>query len=152
MALTKNGKRIGMAAHTEKREAHEYIEWKKYIARKDAEQAECVRELKIMQACERVFGGLSVQWYDSPAIPDRGYARDRIALIRAWAKEQVQIARAITPQIEENMDIIHELVKASEYADAPASYDQPDPHAVVESYMIDRQITDAWASIPEVEL
>ena len=152
MALTMNGKRIGMAAHTEKREAREYIEWQNHLARKSAEQEECERELKIMKACERVFGDLFVQWYDSPAIPDRGYARDRIALIRAWAKEQVQIARTITQQIEEDMDIIHELVKASEYADAPASYDQPDPHAVVESYILDRQITDAWASIPEIEL
>ena len=152
MALTKNGKRIGMAAHTEKREAREYIEWQNHLARKSAEQEECERELKIMKACERVFGDLFVQWYDSPAIPDRGYARDRIALIRAWAKEQTQTARSVTPQIEEDMDIVHELVKASLYADDPTRYDITDPHAVVESYILDRQITDAWASIPEIEL
>lgn len=152
MSLTKHGNRIGMAAHTEKREARENIEWQNHLARKAAEQAECEREWKIMQACERVFGDRFVEWYDSPAVPSHGFARDRIALIRAWAKEQVQTARAITPQIEEDMDIIHELIKAARYATGDIHYDTTDPHAIEESSKIDRQITDAWASIPEIEL
>lgn len=152
MARTRNNQFIGMAAHYEKRDQRDLIDWQNRLARKRAEERECVRERKIMQGCVNVFGDLFVQWYDSPAVPDEGYARDRIALIRAWAREQLRIAHSITPQMEEDMDIIHELVRASEYSDAQTSYDQPDPHAVIESYLIDRQITDAWADIPEIEL
>lgn len=152
MARTRNNKFIGMAAHAQRLDDRRMIDYQNHLARKRAEQDDVALEWKIMQGCANVFGDLFIQWYDSPAVPTHGTARDRIARIRAWAREQLRIAHSITPQMEEEMGIVHELVKVSEYADAQTSYDQPDPHAVIESYLIDRQITDAWADIPEIEL
>lgn len=125
MARTRNNQFIGMAAHYEKRDQRDLIDWQNRLARKRAEERECARERKIMQGCANVFGDLFIQWYDSPAVPTHGTARDRIARIRAWAREQLRIAHSITPQMEEDMDIVRELVKVSEYADAETDLPSP---------------------------
>lgn len=152
MARTRNNKFIGAAAHAQKMDDMRTIEWQNALARKASEEKECRRERKIMHACYNVFGDIFVNWYSSPAVPEHGCARDRIALIRAWAKEQVCNARTMTAQAEEDADIIHELIKAAEYAELPADYDATDPHAVVESKRIDRELSDQWAFLPEIEL
>ena len=152
MALTKNLKRIGAAAHAQRLDNLREIDFQIHEKNRASEQADVAREWKIMQAVYRVYGDAFVDWYDSPAVPDHGYARDRIALIRQWTRQQGRNLDSLLITGEDDADILHELVKASEYADAPASYDQPDPHAVVESYLLDQQMKDSWADIEEVEL
>lgn len=88
MGLTRNLKRIGMAAHNEKRDNRDLIEYQMKMDAKRKEEADCLDEKILMLEMIDKHGDLFIDWYDSPAVPDHGYARERIKLIREWEKQQ----------------------------------------------------------------
>ncbi len=101
MGLTKNLKRIGMAAHNEKKEIRDEIEWQASQERKRKEAEAVAEEIKLMQDVLSVYGDKFADWYDSPAIPENGYAKDRIELIHAWVARQELNAKPVKWQTNE---------------------------------------------------
>jgi len=88
MGLTKNLKRTGAAAHYEKKEIRDEIEWQASQERKRKEAEAVAEEKKLMGEVIDLYGDKFVDWYDSPAVPANGYAKDRIELIHAWVAQQ----------------------------------------------------------------
>lgn len=88
MGLTRNLKRIGMAAHNEKRDNRDLIEYQMKMDAKRKEEADCSDEKILMLEMIDKYGDIFTDWYDGPDVPDKGYACDRILLIRAWEAQQ----------------------------------------------------------------
>lgn len=86
MALTRNFRRTGAAAHNEKREIREEIAYQNKINEEKAMK----EENQLIVETLKVYGDEFANWYDSPAVPSHGFARDRIELIKAWIAEQEQ--------------------------------------------------------------
>lgn len=88
MGLSRNLKRIGMAAYNEKRDTRDLIEYQTRMDAKRKEAADVEEETKLILEMNEKYGDAFADWYDSPAVPDHGYARDRIKLIQEWEKQQ----------------------------------------------------------------
>jgi len=101
MGLTKNLKRTGAAAHYEKKEIRDEIEWQASQERKRKEAEAVAEEIKLMQDVLGLYGDKFAVWYDSPAIPQNGYAKDRIELIHAWVARQELNAKPVKWQTNE---------------------------------------------------
>jgi len=101
MGLTRNLKRTGAAAHYEKKEIRDEIEWQSAQLRKAKEQADYKAEGTLMVEMIEKYGDAFIAWYDSPAIPQNGYAKDRIELIHAWVARQELNAKPVTWHTDE---------------------------------------------------
>lgn len=88
MGLTRNFNRTGAAAHNQQRERAEEIRYQEKIAAKLREEQDVQEEQKLIEQMNNLYGDKFSDWYDSPAVPSRGYARDRIELIKEWQAQQ----------------------------------------------------------------
>lgn len=88
MGLTRNLQRTGAAAHNDKREISESIEYQNREATRKREEADRKAENILMLEMIDKYGDAFTDWYDSPAVPERGCAQDRITLIREWEAQQ----------------------------------------------------------------